>query len=80
MMKIKIRTKDFRMQLYFPTSLILSRLGVSIALRATQNYIRLTEEQKEVLVKGLRRCRKQYKGLTLVDVQTASGEEILVTL
>jgi hypothetical protein len=80
MMKIKIRTKDFRMWLYLPTSLFFSRLGVSITLCATKKYVHWTEEQKEILIKGLRRCGKQYKGLTLVDVQTASGEKVLVTL
>ena len=41
---------------------------------------RLTAAQMRELFKALRECRKTYPGLVLVDVQSAAGEIVQITL
>ena len=79
-MKIKIRTEDCKMTLRFPTSLLLGRMTFSIAMNRAKEYIEFDNEQKDKLIKLLKRTRKKYKGLKLVEVKTAAGEIIEITL
>lgn len=79
-MKIKINTKDCKLNLRFPTRLIAGKLTVSIIVNSTKEKITFTQEQKKAMVKMLKVCRKQYKGLKLVDVKTADGEIIEITI
>lgn len=79
-MLVKIHTKEFKGTFYLPNTLLFNRLGLSIALMASQKYVKVSETGKEALLAQLKRYRKQFKGLTLVEVKTSEGEEILVKL
>lgn len=79
-MKIKIKTEGFRMTLLFPTSLVLSNFGISIILQIAGKYIAVPKENKKTILKEVKQWRKQWKGLSLVEVQTSRGEEILIKL
>ena len=79
-MKVKIKTKEIRITLYFPTSLVLNYFGVSIGLYMAKKYVSIADVEKSEIVKQLKQCKKQYKKLTLVEVRTSEGEEVEVTL
>lgn len=79
-MKIKVRTKDAKFTLILPTALLSSRLIVSMALYSTKDTIHFDKTQVEKLTRLLKGIRKEYKGLRLVDVQTAEGEIVQITL
>ncbi|MBC8570690.1 hypothetical protein [Zongyangia hominis] len=80
MMKIKIHTEEMRATFYLPTSLVLSRLGLSIGLYVGRNYVSVPDEKKAGLLLQLRTLRRRHRGLCLVDIHTSEGEEIVVTL
>lgn len=85
-MKVKINTKNTKINLWVPTSLILNNFSFSIVIyilknhNIARNYIKLSKEKKKDILKLLKKYRKQYKGLTLVEVKTKEGENILITL
>lgn len=81
-MKIKIKTNDCKLNLRFPTCLIViaGRITVSIIVISMKDKITFTQQQKRAMIKMLKVCRKQFKGLKLVDVKTATGEIIEITI
>ncbi len=85
-MKVKINTKDTKINIYIPTFLVLNNFSFSILMYVLSNqsiekkYIKCLEDQKEKILKLMKMCRKQYKGLTIVDIKTSEGEKILITL
>ena len=85
-MKVKINTKDTKINICIPTFLVLNNFSFSILMYVLSNqsiekkYIKCLEDQKEKILKLMKMCRKQYKGLTIVDIKTSEGEKILITL
>ena len=79
-MRLYIKTNRFRLHLVLPTCLILNRLALTIALRAARPYVSLPPEGRGKLMRLMRLCRQQCRGLCLVDIRTSQGEQIFLRL
>lgn len=85
-MLIKIDTADVHMKIPVPSSIVFSGPAASVISNIIKKYAGagaadiLTKEQLHILFRGLRECRRYYPRLDLVDVQTAGGEHIVITL
>lgn len=93
-MKIIVKSKDYRIFLPIPTGFLFSRPMVKLWLgmmRKSQQYIdlpeqagaalwNLPEESVLRLCDELRRLKKQHKNWDLVEVESASGEQVLIRL
>ena len=79
-MKVKIKTKKCRLLLYLPTALLFSNLEISLLLRTLKDYICIPSKDRNFLAERLKKKKKEWKGLCLVEVKTSAGEEIMVIL
>ena len=79
-MKCRIHTKGFRLWLWLPNGLAVSRPAFAPALRIGQHYLRIPKERRPLLARDWKRLGKDWKGLPLVEIHTAQGEEIRITL
>lgn len=68
------------MSLPIPNALLTSEFVASIALRYTKDYVQCSTSQRKKIMKLLKTFAKQYQGLTIVDIETASGDVIHITL
>lgn len=84
-MKIRVRTEEFRMTLFIPAFWILGSplahwILNRVGKRLPVGFPPLTAEQRKSLRKTLKRCKKQYKGLTLAEVESSNGDQVTITL
>lgn len=83
-MKIRIRTDSCHLRLRIPNRLLYCSLTFKIAEKAIQEHTHtswtLDKETRYKVQEALQGCCKQYKGLALVDVETAKGEKIQIIL
>ena len=79
-MKVKIKTKKCRLLFYLPTALLFSNLAISLLLRTLKDYICIPSKDRNFLVDRLKKKKKEWKGLCLVEVKTSAGEEIMIIL
>jgi hypothetical protein len=84
-MKIKIRTEDCRFTLFLPVFWALGSPLTHWILRRVRkklpvDFPDLTAEQRKALRRGLKSCKKRYKGLSLVEVDSSDGEVIRIFL
>lgn len=79
-MKVKIKTQDFRLRLYLPNVICLNSIGIKILLCYIQNYIEVSDIQKKELIRCMKICRRKCKGVTLIEVHSVEGDEIMVSL
>ena len=82
-MKIKIRSENHRISLRLPTGLLLNRFTARIAASALnqdrdESYI--TPDQMYLLFQRLKEIRQDFRGLTLVEVDSAEGDVVRITL
>ena len=84
-MKIRIRSDNVRLTLPVPTDLVFSKAAVWIAFRIMNYYLNdslptLPSASMERLFAELQRTKHKYSRWTLVEVRTADGKEVTVTL
>ena len=83
-MKIIINGNDRHVpiKLLFPTGLVLNRLTVTFIPKALKDNcgITITRKQALRLIKELRRCKKRFPGWKIVEVKSADGECVEITL
>lgn len=78
-MKIKVVTDDLPFPLYFyaPHALLFSEKICALAVR------RMPDAQAQwvrAAFRALRECRRNYRGLVLVEVAAADGTSVRITL
>lgn len=88
-MTIKIRSDDIKLWIPVPTGLAFNDLtallipkimvqnGVTIT---AENSVAITPKQARKLMRGIRKCIRHHRGLTLVEVETADGQHVEITL
>lgn len=80
-MRILVKSEDHNVCLRFPTNLIFSPLVANIAkfgLRyAPDDVPSISPEAMEALFAEFRRIKKKYGHWELVDMETASGTEVV---
>lgn len=67
--------------LRFPTGLVLNRFTACfVPLALKDSEVTVTRAQAVRFIKELKRCKKQFPDWKLVEVQSADGEHIIITL
>ena len=82
-MRIHVVGDGHRLTLAFPNGLLCNRVMASVAsgaLKKNSGGFYLTTEQICLIFQALRRCKKQYPGLVLVDVRSSNGELVEIKL
>jgi hypothetical protein len=85
-MKIIVKTKEKKkIRLWFPTRLLFSKTIV----RITKKYVKpemiplnhlASEEEVYVALKALRNMKRDHPGTPLVEVKSAEGDYVLVSM
>ena len=80
-MKININTKEKKLNLWIPTSLLTSRFVIkAIIKQVCDEDLPINREQLYILVDALCKYCKNNKGFVLVDVVTKDHETVKITL
>lgn len=84
-MKIRISGRERNICLLLPTSLIFSGATIrlmNIAVKFIPEDVRdyIPSDKLEMIFRELRRIRKKHGSFDLVDVESADGEKIKITL
>jgi len=83
--RIKIKSDDKNINLYFPTRLLLNKLTARIAANAINsnsetNNLKLSAKDLEKIFAEINRIKRKYPKLELVNVESASGETVVISL
>lgn len=81
-MKIRIKTEDTKLNLRLPSSLMYSSLTFKIIEKAIEKEtgVRMNKDTSDKVRLLLKKAVKKYKGLNLVEVHSADGEIVEITL
>lgn len=84
-MKIRVKSGDANINLVFPTNLIFGRLTVKLIHAFGRKYAgealeKIPPEAMEKLFAELRRIKKKHGSWELVEVESADGSIVRVTL
>lgn len=81
-MKVKIDTEEKKLNIRIPSALLYSSIVFKIIERAIEDKsgLRMDKETKQKVRGLLKKTVKEYKGLKLVEIHSAEGEIIEVTL
>lgn len=81
-MRIKVRTPDAKFTLLLPNLLLFNRLTGSLLTKAATAHLGIDVDARQAgrLLAELRKIKKKYGRFTLVDVETADGEIVKITL
>lgn len=82
-MKIQVTGSGNDINLTLPTKLIFSRFVLKQVLRrsgAAASVERIGSEAAETIIQELNRIQKRHGAWTLVEVQSADGEHVTITL
>lgn len=79
-MRVKIDSDDCHMTFRLPTTLVLSRLTVTILEKVFKERINLLPENNEAFFRQLRVCRKYCRGITIVDIESSNGDKVKISM
>lgn len=84
-MKIKIKTDKHNISLAFPTGLLTGKFAISMAEKYARKYVAeamadIPPHALEALCAEIRRLKKIRGQLELVDIVSADGHEIHISL
>ena len=83
-MKIRIRANSCRLHLRIPDSLHYNALTCTVIEKTIQENTEIAwsmdKETAKQVMRILKHFSKEYKGLTIVDVETADGQVVQITL
>lgn len=82
-MKIIVRTKEKKLRLWLPGSLLYGRISARIAIAAITKYAPgcgIPPEEMGLLLAALRDFARTHPGWLLVDITTHKGDIVKITL
>ena len=82
-MKIIVKDNDLRrpIRINLPTALVFNRFTALFApLALKDSEVTVTRKQALRLIKELKRCKKRFPGWKIVEVESADGEKVEITL
>jgi len=80
-MIIKICSDDVKLWIPVPLGLVFNNLTAAFLPKLMeQNGMTITPEQARKLMRGIRKCKRRHRGLTLVEAQTAYGQSVEIKL
>ena len=80
-MRIIVRSQGFKLWIPVPTGLLFNDLTAAFLPKIMeQNGIIITKKQALILMRGIRKCKRRHRGLTLVEAQSANGDCVEIIL
>ena len=80
-MIIKVRSEEIKLWIPVPLGLVFNDLTAAFLPKIMeQNGMSITPEQARKLIRGIRKCQRRHRGLTLVEAQTAYGQSVEIKL
>ena len=83
-MKIRIMNQEHKLNIIIPTSLLtglhVRKLILPIIYKHAGDTMPFPEEQMAALLREFKKAAKRHKGLRLVEVHSANGDQVLVQL
>lgn len=83
-MRVYVRSKETKIPIWFafPTGWLLNRVGAAIVAHGLKESNQVTLEKDKILrlFKEIKRLKKKYPRMELVDVKTTEGERVKVRL
>lgn len=82
-MTISIHSEGIRFFLKLPTRLLLNHVTTSIVMKALKKKgvdIQLTAADMKKLAICIRQCKKEYRKMELVRVESANGDKVIIKL
>lgn len=80
-MIIKVRSNEIKLWIPVPLGLVFNDLTAALLPKIMeQNGMTITPKQARKLMRGLRKCRRRHRGLTLVEAETANGQYVEIKL
>ena len=78
-MRIVIKeNRKTMINLWIPNFNWVFRLGIDVISK--QKDVQLTPDQRQAFLKMMKKIKRQYKGLVLIDIKTKAGETVYVKL
>lgn len=82
-MKIRIKARGVRLRLWFPTSILKTRIGYNViknmlSRNEENKTFSFTREQHLQMYKALKQCIKLNGHFNLVEVESHDGEKVLI--
>jgi len=83
-MKIRIHAQFCRLNLRIPDNMLYNTLTCTVIRKTIQENTEIAwtmdKETTRKMMRLLKHFSKEYRGLTIVDVETADGEIVQITL
>lgn len=81
-MRIQINSPDTNLNLYIPTGLMCNRLalGTAFSVMHRKYHVPLTASQAGRFARVLQQYRKNHPDWVLVEVESANGEQVRITV
>lgn len=80
-MIIKVRNDDGKLWIPVPIMWVFSDLtALFVPKIMEQNGVTITPKQARKLMRGMRKCFRRHRGLTLVEAETAYGQSVEIKL
>ena len=80
-MIIKVRSDDVKLWIPVPLGMVFNGLTAAFLPKLMeQNGMTITPKQARKLMRGLRKCQRRHRGLTLVEAETAYGQHVEIKL
>lgn len=79
-MHVIVKTDEVNIHLPIPNFVFANKLAFKAFMSQHKDLVDIPEAKEEVLYHILKKGIKMYKGLVLVEVESASGEYVKITL
>lgn len=82
-MKIYIKSEEKHFSIIFPTAMLLNRCVSAILLKSLKKKcadITLTRRDLVELIKALKHYKRKHGALELVNIKSADGETVIITV
>lgn len=80
-MIIKVRSEEIKLWIPIPLGVVFNDLTAAFLPKImAQNGMTITPKQARKLIRGIRKCQRRHRGLTLVEAQTSGGQSVKITL
>lgn len=82
-MTISIHSEDVKLFLKFPIGLLLNRVTASITVKVLKKKdmdIGISPQDLKELAACIRSCKRQYRKMELVRVESANGDKVVIKL
>jgi len=79
-MHVIVKTDEVNIHLPIPNFVFANKLAFKVFMSQHKDLVDIPEAKEEVLYHILKKGIKMYKGLELVEVETAEGEYVKITL